>query len=173
MNKQRDKHVTVVVGVLSDTHGRLSDACFSALADCALIIHAGDIGDPHIVSTLKTLSPVVAVLGNNDFEEYGKDVRQRAKCDLAGVRFFISHYPEQVDLKRRGATYFETCEPLPHVCIHGHTHIPHKETGKLASPADLLLCPGSASYPRGGSQPSIAKIILREGRVKDVWFEAV
>lgn len=170
---QGGKHVEVTVGVLSDTHGRLSDACFTALDDCALIIHAGDIGGSHILSMLEALSPVVAVLGNNDFEEYGKDVGRIAKCEIAGVRFFIAHYPEQVDLKRGGAKYFEPCEPLPQVCIHGHTHTPHKETGKLASPAEVVLCPGSASYPRGGSQPSIAKITLREGRVQEVWFEEV
>lgn len=173
MSAQSNKSVDTIVGVLSDTHGRLSNACFAALADCALIIHAGDIGDPHVLSTLKTLSPVVAVLGNNDFDEYGKDVGRIAKYEFEGVRFFVEHYPEQVDLKGWGAKYFEAGEPLPQVCIHGHTHIPHKETGKLASPAGVVLCPGSASYPRGGSLPSVAKIALGEGRVKEVWFEEV
>ena len=74
------------IGVISDTHGRLADAAYAALADSDYIIHAGDIGGPAIIRELETLAPVYAVLGNNDFSEYG-DVGQIARPCIDGVRF--------------------------------------------------------------------------------------
>ena len=38
-----------VIGIISDTHGQLSEAAYAALADSDHIIHAGDIGNPPIL----------------------------------------------------------------------------------------------------------------------------
>lgn len=173
MQNQTDTQAYKVVGVIADTHGALSQECFAALADCDVIIHAGDIGDLGIHRALKGLAPVIAVLGNNDFKEYGADVKRIAKTQIAGVRFLVAHYPHQVAVKAIRAELYEPGEPLPHVCIHGHTHVPSAVTGKDASPAQLILCPGSPTYPRKGSKPSIAKIVLNDGAVQEFWFEVV
>ena len=45
-----------LIGVLSDTHGRLDADAFAALAECDRIIHAGDIGGSHILRELETLA---------------------------------------------------------------------------------------------------------------------
>ena len=55
-----------LIGVLSDTHGRLDPRAYAALVECDRIIHAGDICDPSILRELQTIGPVDAVLGNND-----------------------------------------------------------------------------------------------------------
>ena len=62
-------------------------------------------------------------------------------------------------------------DPLPNVCIHGHTHIPEIVVGKEARPADLLLCPGSPTNPRGGFPQCVAKIDVWEGRILRAWVE--
>lgn len=173
MKNYSSKQNELLVGVVSDTHGVLSNACYAALADCDFIIHAGDIGAVNIYHSLKNLAPVVAVLGNNDFKDYGSEVASTAKALIGGVRFFVAHYPQQVNLKTQSARYFEPGEPLAHICIHGHTHVPQAITGKEASPASLILCPGSPSGPRSGSAPSIAKISLKDGTWQDYWFEEV
>ena len=159
------------VGVISDTHGRLADAAYAAMADSDFIIHAGDIGGPAIIRELETLAPVFAVLGNNDYNEYGEGVGRYARPVIDGVRFCVAHYPNEVriGLGSRGAV--EPGMPIPRVRIHGHTHVPKLMTGAEASPSELLLCPGSASRPRSGYQRRVAHIDIEDGIIVRAWIE--
>lgn len=158
------------VGVISDTHGVLDARAYAALADCDVIIHAGDIGNPGILTELETLAPVIAVLGNCDYPEYGPDVKTYARPVIDGVSFLIAHKPESVQLRGFGAFAIQPGEAYPQVCIHGHTHVPRVRRGTWASPAELVLCPGSASRPRD-SVRTVGKIVLEDGRVADAWVE--
>lgn len=162
-----------LVGVISDTHGHLPEAAYAALADCDYIIHAGDIGDPEIVHSLQELAPVTAVLGNNDLNEYGEAVGLIAHPVLAGVRFLVAHYPRDVRLGGRGFLSLAPGDPVPCVCIHGHTHIPSIATGKEAAPAHYLICPGSPWLPRANTKRSIAKLELAHAAVQRVWIETL
>lgn len=156
-----------VVGILSDTHGRLHADAYEALADCDHIIHAGDIGDPRILDELRTLAPVTAVLGNNDFDEYGASVQRFASVAIDGVRFLVAHYPHEVVYAPAGAgcRALSPGDPIPDVAVHGHIHVPRLEAGAAARPAQLLVCPGSASLPRGGSPRCVAKVRMERGRL--------
>ena len=162
-----------IVGVISDTHRRLDSAAFNALADCDHIIHAGDIGDPSILRELQTLAPVTAVLGNNDFDEYGKSVGRYAHLTVDGVKFLVAHYPRDVRISAFGSGALAPGDPIPDICVHGHTHVPKLEYGKEARPAQYVLCPGSASFPRNGSSRSIAKVEIVEGAVKAIRIESL
>ncbi|MBS6940044.1 MAG: metallophosphoesterase family protein [Slackia piriformis] len=156
-----------VVGILSDTHGVLPQAAFAELADCDHIVHAGDICDPSILAQLETLAPVIAVLGNNDYPEYGARVGRFATVSIAGVRFLAAHTPDDLMRALRGATSaLQPGDPLPQVAVHGHTHVPRIVAGKAAAPAAMIVCPGSVTRPRGGSRPSVAKLIVADGAVK-------
>ena len=161
-----------LVGVISDTHRRLDSEAYAALADCDHIIHAGDIGSPSILRELQTLAPVTAVLGNNDFDEYGESVGRFARPEIDGVRFLVAHYPRDVRISVFGSGALAPGDPIPDVCIHGHTHVPKLEYGKEARPAQFVLCPGSASYPRGGNYRTIAKIEIEDQRVKSIRIES-
>lgn len=169
-NEQRDPSATLV-GILSDTHGRLPDAALAALAECDHIIHAGDIGAPEILWLLETLAPITAVRGNNDFDEYGKQVQKAAHPVIAGVRFLVTHYPQDAKIGWNGGRYLAPGDPIPQVCVHGHTHIPEIITGKEARPAQYFLCPGSVSLPRGSSKPSIIKMLLEDATIRSVRLE--
>ena len=162
-----------LVGVISDTHMRLDVRAYNALADCDAIIHAGDIGDPTILRELRTLAPVHAVLGNNDFLEYGADVGRFARPTIDGVRFLVAHYPNDVRLASLGRRGLRAGDPIPHVCIHGHTHIARLIWGAEARPASFVLCPGSATWPRDGRPPSIAKIGIEDGAVTFIRVESL
>lgn len=155
----------MLVGLISDTHGRLDPLAYNALADCGHIIHAGDICDPNIIAELETLAPVTAVLGNNDFDEYGPSVSRYAKPVLEGVRFLVAHYPQDVRMTSFGCRAINPGDPIPDVCVHGHTHIPRLEWGKEARPAQLVINPGSATWARGGNPKSIGKILVKDGKV--------
>ena len=73
------------IGIISDTHGSLDPRAYAALFGVDLIIHAGDIGGPPVLNELETIAPVVAVLGNNDFPEYGSAVGSRARWSRASA----------------------------------------------------------------------------------------
>ena len=162
-----------VVGVLSDTHGTLPFAAEAALSECDHIIHAGDICDLGILRSLQGYAPVTAVLGNNDFPEYGTDVQRFARPVLEGVRFLVAHYPQEVMPGPFGSHALAPGDPLPQVSVHGHTHVPALIAGPDARPASLVICPGSTSRPRGGFPASIAKLVLDQGKVVDAWIEAL
>lgn len=158
----------MLVGIISDTHGALPRAAYFELADCDHIIHAGDIGDPGILDELRTLAPVVAVLGNNDIPEYGASVGRYAAESIGGVRFLVAHTPQSLQAALSGRTSaLVPGDPAPVVAVHGHTHVPRVECGTEAFPARMLVCPGSPVRPRGGSVPSVAKIEIEAGAVRD------
>lgn len=165
--------MATVVGILSDTHGRLSDAALAALADVDHIIHAGDICDPGILRELEALAPTTAVLGNNDFDEYGSAVGRYAHPVIDGVRFLVAHYPRDVRIGFNGCAGLAPGDPIPNVLVHGHTHVPELVWGKDARPANLLICPGSVSYPRGGLPPTVGKLLLEDGVVRGARVETL
>lgn len=161
----------MLIGVLSDTHGVLPAAALAELADCDAIIHAGDICDPGILAQLREFAPVHAVLGNNDYDEYGADVRTAIMPVIGGVRFVVTHTPTDLRAILSGHTQvLRPGDPVPQVAIHGHTHVPELVRGSAASPADMILCPGAVSRPRGGSKRQIAKIEVERGAVQSVRF---
>ena len=151
----------------------LDSRAYVALADCDVIVHAGDICGPEILEELRTLAPVIAVRGNCDYDEYGPDVGLCAKPVIDGVQFLVAHFPEDVQLRGFGARVIRPGEAYPQVCIHGHTHIPKVRRGPFASPAELLLCPGSPTRPLGDSVRSVGKIVLEGGHVTDAWVEGL
>ena len=162
----------MLVGVLSDTHGRLPAQAYAALADCDHIIHAGDIGSPDIIRELQTLAPVTAVLGNNDYAEYGSSGGRFAKVCLDGVNFLVAHYPLDVRILAT-LSVVAAGEPIPDICIHGHTHVPRLDFGRDVRPAQFIVNPGSVSRPRDGHQRSIAKIELDNGRIISIVVESL
>ena len=162
-----------VIGLISDTHGRLPDEALAAMADVDHIIHAGDIGGPEILHALEALAPTTAVLGNNDYDEYGKNVTRFAYPVIDGVRFLVAHYPNDARIGFNGSRAIAPGDPLPQVCVHGHTHIPEILTGRDAYPASLFICPGSCSRPRGGFPASVGFIELEVGRVRAARVESL
>jgi len=54
------------VGVISDTHGLLRPEAERALRGVDLIVHAGDVGHPKVLTKLRRIAPVFAVRGNVD-----------------------------------------------------------------------------------------------------------
>lgn len=163
----------IEVGIISDTHGHMPGQAYAALAGCGHIIHAGDIGDPAILWELETIAPVTAVLGNNDFDEYGSTVGRFAHPLIGGIRFLVAHYPRDVKIGFNGNAGLSAGDPLPQVCVHGHTHVPEIVVGGEARPASYVVCPGSVFRPRGGFPRSMAKMTIEEGRVLGVRVETL
>jgi len=138
----------MLVGVVSDTHGRLSERVRDAFADVEHIIHAGDIGGGWILDRLKAIAPVTAVRGNTDRDELEWRLNDRAVVDLAGHRILVFHEPDT----RRGPV-----QPGVDIVVNGHTHRSRAERVNGV----LFVNPGSAGMRgRDGRGPTVAVLDL-------------
>ena len=73
-----------MIGVIADTHGLLRPEVLELFKGVLLIIHAGDIGTPDVLSTLRKVAPVRAVRGNVDKGTWVDSVPATDVIDLYG-----------------------------------------------------------------------------------------
>jgi uncharacterized protein len=127
---------TLLIGVLSDTHGLLRPELLAALAGVDHILHAGDIGNPEILSTLRSIAPVTAIRGNIDTHGPCSHLPATEAIELAGCLLYMVHSREDLDLNPREAGIAAV--------IYGHSHKPSIEHHHGV----LYLNPGSAGPRR-------------------------
>src|SRR5205085_2838412 len=108
-----------IVGVISDTHGLLRPEAVAALQGSDYIIHAGDVGDPEILSELAKLAPVTAVRGNVDRDKWARDLPETNVLQVGATAIFVLHDVGQLDLDPRVSRFAAV--------IFGHSHRPTQE----------------------------------------------
>ncbi len=140
------------IGVISDTHGLLREEALAALAGSALIIHAGDVGDPAILTRLRDIAPTVAVRGNVDTQSWAAVLPATRIVEAAGHAIYVLHDLARLDLDPAAANLA--------VVISGHTHKPRIE-GKEGV---LYLNPGSAGPRRFDLPTTVATLTVVNGR---------
>lgn len=128
------------IGVISDNHGYLDPAILDIFAGVKHIIHAGDIGDPKILTALRRIAPVTAVGGNMDSGTLAAKLPREVAGQVAGVRFVVGHKRKRL-LKRLDAGKIEGA--APDLVVWGHEHVP---TAAWVEGV-LFLNPGTASAP--------------------------
>ncbi|HTZ34340.1 MAG TPA: metallophosphoesterase family protein [Methylomirabilota bacterium] len=124
------------VGIISDTHGLLRPEAERALQGVQLIVHAGDVGAPDILTRLKAIAPVFAVRGNVDTEPWANKLPLTTVVETGGASFYVLHNLRELDLKPQAA-------PFDFV-VSGHTHQPETTTRNGVT----YLNPGSAGPRR-------------------------
>jgi putative phosphoesterase len=139
--------------VISDTHGLLRDEAIDALAGSALIIHAGDVGDPSILSRLRTIAPVMAVRGNVDTQPWSTVLPLTDVVQAESHAIYVLHDLAQLDLDPNAAGLA--------VVISGHSHKPRVEERNGV----LFLNPGSAGPRRFNLPVTIAHLTLDRGKL--------
>jgi uncharacterized protein len=145
---------SVVVGVVSDTHGLLRPEAIEALRGSDHIVHAGDVGAPGILDELCVLAPVTAVRGNMDKGALAKKLPENAVLEIAGISIYVLHDLAQLDLKPKAAGFA--------VVVSGHSHVPKQETRDGV----LYFNPGSAGPRRFTLPTSVGKLLVEGGRVR-------
>lgn len=142
------------IGVISDTHGLLRPEAVAALRGSALILHAGDIGTPAVLDSLRAIAPLHAVRGNNDVEPWAQAVPETLTIEAAGRHLHLLHDLKQLALDPVAAGLA--------VVIAGHSHRP------LAEWRDgvLYLNPGSAGPRRFSLPVSVARLMLHPDRIE-------
>ena len=141
------KPSSMVIGVLSDTHGLLRPELLPALARVDHILHAGDVGDPNILTELARIAPITAIRGNIDTHGPCALLPATEAIELAGCLIYIVHSLDDLDLNPQAASIG--------VVLYGHSHQPSIEHRHSI----LYLNPGSAG-PRRFNLP-ITYALLR------------
>jgi len=150
MNRQ-----VYVVGLIADTHGLVRPEIERAFAGVDLIVHAGDVGGPHVLAALGAIAPVAAVYGNVDDAQNPALARERL-LPIAGLTLHVSHghelgtpTPERLFARYAGD-----------VLVFGHTH-----RALVVRQGDrLAVNPGAAGPRRFDLQPSVARLTIAGGR---------
>lgn len=140
--------------IISDTHGYLSKELLAELQGADVIVHAGDCCSVSDYEKLARIAPIKMCLGNNDYaSQYGPMVKARTMFFSDGLRWQICHYRERLNLLKSD------------VAICGHTHRPFVTRDEWTNV--LVINPGSPTYPRGFTGPTMARVIVEDGKVVD------
>ena len=139
---------SVIIGLISDTHGLLREEALRAMRGTGLIIHAGDVGNPGILEELKKLAPVVAVRGNVDTAEWANVLPITAVANVASTRIYILHDINQLKLDPATSGFS--------VVVSGHSHKP----GQVERDGVLCINPGSAGPRRFRLPITVARLDL-------------
>jgi putative phosphoesterase len=142
-----------LIGLISDTHGLVRPAVFTAFDGVELILHAGDVGTG-VLAELETIAPVRAVSGNTDAPGTPGLVPS-LDLEIDGLKVHVSHG-------------HETGSPTPQrlmarydadVIVYGHTH------RQLITRVDerWVVNPGAAGARRFDLRPSVALMRTRPG----------
>ena len=143
-----------IVGVISDTHGLLRPEAVAALRGSDLIIHAGDVGDPAILSELGKIAPVHAVRGNVDTEPWAESLPETEIVEIGEVMIYVLHDRNRLDLTPAAAGFAAV--------ISGHSHQPAQESVDGV----LYLNPGSAGPRRFRLPISIGQLRVLGKRIE-------
>ena len=125
-------HDSLVIGILSDTHGSLNDSVADVIERCDIALHAGDIMG---AGPLRALSPrlghTLAVKGNNDAhitwapEDHAMldDIPDLLELNLPGGKLVMEHshrfWDRDVNNIHRSLRQAHSNAAL---IVYGHTH---------------------------------------------------
>ena len=143
-----------LIGVISDTHGRLPPSTVEAFSNVDLIIHAGDIGDPDILKSLEKIAPTKAVRGNMDNGSWAHRLPKNEVINIDQIRLYVLHDVYGFEMHSASAEY--------DVVVSGHTHRPKVEKKR----GILYINPGSAVLPRSGYPPSVALLRIQNKAIQ-------
>jgi uncharacterized protein len=146
----------MVVGLISDTHGKLRPAVFDAFRGVDLILHAGDVGSLAIIDALETIAPVHAVLGNTDGWDLVPRVRELHELELEGSHVIVVHGHQ---LGSPTPAALRAAYPQADIIVYGHTHKQHIDR----CGGSLVINPGAAGSARFNLKPTVARMTLVAG----------
>lgn len=151
---QQTSKIGTQVGLISDTHGLLRPEAIEALKGSDLILHAGDIGKPEILTALKQLAPVIAVRGNNDRGAWVDVIPEQQTITIEKVGVHLLHIGQQLTLNPKTANF--------QVVISGHSHKPRI----VEQEGVLYVNPGSAGPRRFKLPISVGRLQINGAAVR-------
>ena len=137
------------IGLIADTHNLLRPEALVALQGVDHLIHAGDIGGPHILAELERIAPLSV---------WADNIPEALTLRFADITLYVLHDLKQLNIDPRALGI--------DVVIAGHSHKPLQETRDGV----LYLNPGSAG-PRRFKLPIGVATLQIEGDA--VQFELI
>ena len=126
-----------------------------------MILHAGDLVDPTVLSLLGRYAHLRAVLGNNDVELQGR-LAERACFDLGGVPVAMVHDSgPRAGRPGRLRRWF----PDAALVVFGHSHLPADEVGV---DGQRLFNPGSPTERRRAPTRTCGLLEIEDGQILDL-----
>jgi putative phosphoesterase len=138
----------------------LPEDVYRLLDQADAVLHAGDVLDDSLLTTLRSIAPTYAVLGNNDLALQGKLPGIR-ELQLGGVRLAMIH---DSGARAGRAARLHRKFPDAAVVVFGHSHMPCNEFGVEGQ---LLFNPGSATERRSQPRHTAGLLDLEDGQVLD------
>lgn len=152
------------IAVVADTHSRPHPRALEWLAArrCALVLHAGDIGDPAVVDALAAHAPTLAVRGNIDDHALPDDrVITLTRGGAPALRLLLTHIAVNGPRLRADVRARARAADAQLVAC-GHSHVPFiGRDGALT-----VLNPGSIGPRRFQLPITFAVITVAEGKVQ-------
>lgn len=142
-----------VIGLISDTHGLIRPQALAALKGVDLIIHAGDIGKPEVLQSLKAIAPLVAIKGNVDKNGWVKSLPETKALKIGAARLYVIHNVKELDFAPAARGF--------QVVISGHSHKP----SVVRRDGVLFVNPGSAGPRRFKLPVSVARLRVDGGHI--------
>ena len=137
-----------ILGLISDTHGLLREEAVRALRGSDLILHAGDVGAPEILETLRNLAPVVAVRGNVDTGEWAQALPLKEAISAGPAMIYMIHILNGLDMNPAAGGF--------QIVVSGHSHKP----GQSEKDGVIYINPGSAGPRRFYLPVTVARLDL-------------
>ncbi|MGA7684630.1 MAG: metallophosphoesterase family protein [Terriglobales bacterium] len=144
----------MLLGLISDTHGLLRPEAQTALQGVDQILHAGDVGDPEILTALKKIAPVTAIRGNVDTQPWARTLSETDFIEVEGATIYMLHDLSHLDLKPKAAQIGAV--------VYGHSHQPKIEEKNGV----LYINPGSAGPKRFNLPITVGKLEIKKGKLK-------
>ena len=138
-----------ILGLISDTHGLLRAEAVQALRGSDLILHAGDVGGPEILESLRAIAPVVAVRGNVDGDEWGRSLPLTEVVSAGPAMIYMIHILQDLDINPAEGGF--------QIVVSGHSHKPEQ----IEKDGVLYINPGSAGPRRFYLPVTVARLDLR------------
>lgn len=142
------------VGLISDTHGLMRPEALAALKQSEIVIHAGDIGKPEVLTSLKTIAPVIAIRGNNDRGAWAKSLPDVLNLQINGVKVHVIHNVNELQAAPVSEGF--------RVIVSGHSHNP----GAVTRNGILFINPGSAGPRRFKLPIAVGQLCVNRGNVR-------
>lgn len=150
---------TLLIGVISDTHGNLDERVLRLFDGVHRIIHAGDIGDEELIWQLEKVAPVIAVRGNNDAKTMCFPNERMAVIE--GRTFYVRHQFATVE-KMNAAQQRIIEQRIPEAVIFGHSHKAYIGHWR----GTLLFNPGGAGPKRFNLPRTVGLLELHEDHIE-------
>jgi putative phosphoesterase len=138
-----------VIGLISDTHGLIRPQALDALRGVDLIIHAGDIGKPEVITALKAIGRVLAIKGNNDRGVWAGRLPDTKLVKSGGINIYVIHNVKDLSFDPALRGY--------DAVISGHSHKPSVSVRNGV----LFINPGSAGPKRFTLPTAVGKLFIR------------